>query len=322
MANHPDDGHGGTAQPLPPYRELVDGNAWGVFGDDDQLGTIGLLSPDRVRDSAALVRRGAVFNLDLPLHLPARPFGRLRQPLRQSMFELRGGKGLDERLELYPQFSSQWDGLAHGSYDGQTFYNGIQREEITGGPGSKLGIDVWARHGIVGRGVLLDVADYCERELGTPIDPQSRFLITVDLLERTAASQGVVLRQADILMVRTGVAAHILAQGDEAAEPLPDGFQVPGLEPSQDTIEWIWDMHFAAVTADNMAVEAWPFDSEDAFMHATLLPRLGVALGELFNYEDLAMDCRTDGCFECMFVASPLNVAGGVGSPANALAIK
>lgn len=322
MARHADAERSAHARHLPKYSELTDGNAWGVFGNDDQLGTIGLLGPDQVRESAALVRRGAVFNLDLPLHLPARPFGRLRQPLRQHMFELRGGKGLDERLELYPQFSSQWDGLAHGSFDGQTFYNGVQREEITGGPGSKLGIDVWARHGIVGRGVLLDVAGYCERELGAPIDPQSRFLITVGLLERTAASQGVTLQRADILMVRTGVAAHILAQGDDAAEPLPDGFQVPGLEPSRDTIEWIWDMHFAAITADNMAVEAWPFDSEESFMHATLLPRLGVALGELLNYEDLTVDCRADGRFECMFVASPLNVAGGVGSPANALAIK
>lgn len=322
MASRASDKDSGAPRILPRYQDLADGNAWGVFGVDDQLGTISLLTPERVLAAAALVRRGVVFNLDLPMHMPSRPFGRIRRHPKQSIFELRGGKGLDERLEFYPQFSSQWDGLAHASYDGQTFYNGVRRSEITGGPGSKLGIDAWARHGIVGRGVLLDVARYCERELGTPIDPTSRFLITVDLLERTAASQRVTFQEADILMVRTGVAAHILMQDDTAGEPLPDGFQVPGLESSERTVEWIWDMHFAAITADNMAVEAWPFDSEDNFMHATLLPRLGVALGELFNYEELAADCEADGRYDCMFVASPLNLAGGIGSPANALAIK
>jgi len=308
---------------LPAYHELPDGSADGIFGPGDQLGTINLLTAARVRDASKLIRRGEVFNLDLPLHLPVRPFGAIRRAPEHTIVELRGGKGLDDRLDFYPQFSSQWDGLSHASPDGQNFYNGVRREEITGKEGTKLGIENWAEHGIVGRGVLLDVAYHCAERLGCPIDPTSRFLITVDLLEETAEAQRVQLREGDILMVRTGVAAHLLAQASTVEpEPLGPDFQVPGLEPHERTIAWIWDHHFAAVTADNMAVEAWPFDSEDTFMHAKLLPKLGVALGELFNYEGLVADCRIDGRYDCFFAASPLNLRGGVGSPANAMAIK
>jgi hypothetical protein len=47
-----------------------------------------------------------------------------------------------------------------------------------------------------------------------------------------------------------------------------------------------------------------------------------LVLGELFDFETLADDCANDGVYECLFVAKPLNLRGGVGSPANALAIK
>ena len=47
-----------------------------------------------------------------------------------------------------------------------------------------------------------------------------------------------------------------------------------------------------------------------------------MALGELWQTEDLAADCAADGVYEFLLVCKPLNLVGGVGSPANALAIK
>lgn len=309
---------------LPAYRDLPLGSAWRVFGTEDQLGTLNLLTPERIVAAAQLIRRGIVFNLDLPLHLPARPYGTLRQAPRHTILPIRGDNALDDRIDgLCPHFSSQWDALSHVAHPSEGFYNGVKRAEITGEPGTKLGIEHYAEHGIVGRGVLLDVAGHCKERLGRPIDPTSRFTIGVGLLEETAAAQRTELRPGDILLLRTGVAAHILAQAEEGStDPLEKGFQVPGLEPCPEMVAWLWDHHFAAVAADNMAVEAWPFASEEEFMHSTLIPMLGMALGELLNLEKLAADCRADGRYECFFVASPLNLRGGVGSPANAYALK
>jgi hypothetical protein len=52
------------------------------------------------------------------------------------------------------------------------------------------------------------------------------------------------------------------------------------------------------------------------------IPLLGMALGELWDMEALAEDCLADGVWEFLLVAKPLYVNGGVGTPANALAIK
>jgi hypothetical protein len=45
-------------------------------------------------------------------------------------------------------------------------------------------------------------------------------------------------------------------------------------------------------------------------------------LGELWRLEALAADCEADGVYESLLVSAPLNLRGGAGSPANALALK
>jgi kynurenine formamidase len=103
-------------------------------------------------------------------------------------------------------------------------------------------------------------------------------------------------------------------------------------------IAWLWDSHVAVVASDNMAVEALPPLTSSPFvsaaeaggevgphtglMHRALIPLLGMALGELWSLDALADDCAADGVWEAMVVAAPLRVVGGVGSPANAVAIK
>jgi hypothetical protein len=57
-------------------------------------------------------------------------------------------------------------------------------------------------------------------------------------------------------------------------------------------------------------------------MHTTLIPLLGMPIGELWQLDDLAADCAADERYEFFFTSAPLNVPGGVGSPPNALAIK
>jgi hypothetical protein len=47
-----------------------------------------------------------------------------------------------------------------------------------------------------------------------------------------------------------------------------------------------------------------------------------MALGELWWLADLAADCAADGIYEMFLVSAPMNAPGGIGSPANAVAIK
>jgi hypothetical protein len=48
----------------------------------------------------------------------------------------------------------------------------------------------------------------------------------------------------------------------------------------------------------------------------------GMLIGEIFSFEELAVDCADDGVYEFLFVGPPLPFTGAVGSPLNPLAIK
>src|SRR5438876_8926671 len=98
---------------LPRYRDLpIDpskppGSAWGVFGDDDQVGTINLLTPERVKQAAGFIRNGRVFSLNLPINIPDPPlFGRGKHTHTIKQY---ASFVLDDYLDnFYPQASSQW----------------------------------------------------------------------------------------------------------------------------------------------------------------------------------------------------------------------
>jgi kynurenine formamidase len=49
---------------------------------------------------------------------------------------------------------------------------------------------------------------------------------------------------------------------------------------------------------------------------------LGVTLTEIADLEALAADCAEDGRYEGMYVAAPLKVAKGSGSPVNPVVLK
>ena len=71
----------------------------------------------------------------------------------------------------------------------------------------------------------------------------------------------------------------------------------------------------------------WPADLADGafpfgYLHRVLIGQFGMALGELWWLEDLALSCRRDRRYEMFLTAAPINVPGGIGSPASALAIK
>ncbi|MGH8918362.1 MAG: cyclase family protein, partial [Acidimicrobiales bacterium] len=96
----------------------------------------------------------------------------------------------------------------------------------------------------------------------------------------------------------------------------------PGL--GQDCCEWLRQRDVAAVCSDNWAIEVLPGESPDVVfnVHMILIRDMGMTLGEILDFEELAADCEADGTWEFFFVAPPLKVSRAVGSPINPLAIK
>ncbi|MCP9964858.1 cyclase family protein [Actinomadura madurae] len=177
-------------------------------------------------------------------------------------------------------------------------------------------------------------------ERGTPLDLAGNYMITPEDLDEVAAAQGVEFRPGDVLLLRVGWASYWLDEvGEEDRQAFKKRIRHPGLIQSKEMIAWLWDHRFAMVASDDLGVEAHPVNPDsglvdpdeprpergvvhNGMMHRPLIALLGLFLGELWNLEALAGDCRADRTYEFMLTAKPLNLVGGVGSPPNAMAIK
>jgi hypothetical protein len=298
-------------------------SAWGLFGDEDQIGTLNLLTPERVAAAAKLVRRGEIFALNLELELPNPPLF-FREALRQTI-KRNSPHTCDEIYDNFnTQASTQWDGLTHYGHRRHGFYNGVISTQVTGQEGTRNGIEHWARRGIAGRGVLVDFARWAEQQ-GIAFDPGKRSEITAEQLQEAARAQGITFQTGDILLVRTGWIAWYRALGFRERFLLAHTWphQLCGLRQGEDSLRFLWDNHFAAIASDCPAFEAYPAaDPDVGLMHETIIGLWGMPIGELFNLDALATDCAQDRTYEFLLTSAPLNRLGGVASPPNALAIK
>jgi hypothetical protein len=324
---------------LPSYDELPitpgapPGSSWGVF-DDPRLGCLSLLTPERAAAAARSVERGAVFPLDAELDAIDPPlFGRL--PTRHTVSGVPGESGFhDDVLDGWnTQASSQWDGFRHIRHPRHDYYGGL--------PFAEHGVHVWAERGIVGRGVLADVARWRE-QVGRPLRQDASDPIDPDDVVACLAAQGTTVEEGDVLLVRTGWLGWYRALDGERRAAMATSHANPGLRPGKATARMLWDLHVAAVAADNPPLEVWPpgalltdddraalqADATDpdalsnAFVHGDLLALLGIPIGELWDLDALADDCAADGRYNFLLTSAPLRLVGGVGTPPNALAIK
>ena len=107
-----------------------DGSNWGDFGDDDQVGRLNLLTPERVKRAAQEIHEGISFCLSLPLDYPganrlnpARFPPQLRPTIREGQLTRNFHVGdvvdgamdvsNDDVMIIHSQYSTQWDSLAH-----------------------------------------------------------------------------------------------------------------------------------------------------------------------------------------------------------------
>jgi kynurenine formamidase len=313
----------------PSYSELTGDSrrpahsSWGMFGEADEIGTLNFIGGAQIAAAARLVRQGVVIPLNWDVDKPSPAVLGRRSPQHTVLKEPGGGKD-DYYDSFYPQASSQWDALCHACHPEFGYYNGVPAEETPGFSGHRLGIQAWSRRGIAGRFILLDVARHRERQ-GQPIDAASKEEIGSADLDEVMAAQQVAAEPGDILLLRFGWISWYETLGHDERERLGTGemFPAPGLAASEDVARWLWDHGIAAVAADCPALEAMPFDMSrpDGFLHYRLIPLLGMAIGELFALDALARHCAQTGAYEGLFVAAPIQKVGGVGSPANAVAL-
>ncbi len=294
---------------------LHDRSNWGRWGDDDQVGAINLITPEKRARAAALVRTGASVSLSRPF--PTIPAA--NNPKPASHYIKRGQRGPDAGsavdyygLEYHGLLCTHVDALCH-VWDRRGMWNGRNADDVLTFDGSRWGsIEHWSA-GIITRGVLLDVPAHRGEEYVRYEEP-----VHGSELEDIAKEQGIILEPGDAIAVYSGRdrwdAEHTVWGGEltDAGEP-----RRPGLHAS--CLEFLRD--------NDCAVLAW--DMQDYMPNDWGIPwtvhgaifAYGVAIVDHCELAPLARHCRQEQRHEFMFVLSPLVVPGGTGSPANPLAL-
>ncbi|OBZ85520.1 hypothetical protein A0J61_06436 [Choanephora cucurbitarum] len=313
-----------TYDQLPIDKKYPPKTAWGVWGDDDNYGTLNLLTEERVLSASRSIHRGAIFPLNWKLELPKTPF--FERSAIQHEYKPMALDSLafdDVYRDFNTQSSSQWDGLRHVAHmPSKLFYNGVQPEHVAKGSSiseGRLGIHHAARRGIAGRAVLLDYGRWAEKHRPS-FDPLERIEITVQELDEVAKAQSVMFEEGDILLLRTGwIQAY-----EKNHDKITDLMNPPaaGIKACEDTYRWLWNNHFAAVASDSIAFEAFPVHNWEDSCHSFLLGGIGCFIGEMFDLDKLAQDSADDNNYVSFFTSAPLNKENGVATPPNAICIK
>ena len=218
----------------------------------------------------------------------------------------------DDAVSLPLQCGTQWDALGH-VFNNDKMWNGYDAT-LVGSNGAEKNAIHKMRNKMVGRGILLDIARWAgvdSLDDGTAIDAED--------LDACAKAQGVEIKRGDFVIYRTGHMERCLKNGEWGGYA---GGEAPGV--SFHTCDWMHDMEIAAICADTWGCEVIPNETDDVFQpwHWIVIPQIGITMGEIFYLKDLANDCANDGVYEFMFVAPPLPITRGVGSPINPQAIK
>ena len=293
---------------------------WGRWGPDDQLGTMNLVTPDRVTAAAGLVRSGRRVSMQIPINTvagPDNPNPAIHFVSQGHDIDI-GSSGLRFGLDFlgmacHGDCHSHMDALCHISYKGLT-YNGKPAEEVLTTKGATtLDVASIGEIGVVGRGVLLDLPRFRGVKWLEPGEA-----VTRAELEACEKVEGVHIGEGDIFVYRTGHHRRRLELG--AWDNGPDGEGKAGLH--VDTIPWMHERGIAAFLPDGDG-EAVPSCVEGMTypIHPLQIVAMGMLTADSLQFEDLARACDEEGRFEFMVVGLPLRLPGGTGSPWNPIAI-
>lgn len=333
-----------TRQNIPRLPGAPTDAAW-VWGPDDNLGRLNLLTPSRTAAAAKeCIQTGESARLDLPLNVPAQPaFGRC--VFEHRIKAIHEGVAYDDEYTLNTQSGTQWDGFRHVAHMAtQAFYNGGKAADFRGPKGDdepegkgndnlKNSTHWWSEgRGFSGRAVLLDYRRYAD-SVGVKYDTSSSHAVSLEDLRACGKSQGLDIRPesqggdirpGDIFLIRTGWTEDYYRKTKEenAKFALREGAEqkLVGVQQSEEMIDWLHDCWFAAVGGDQPAFERWP-TPETYLLHEYLLALWGNPIGEMLDLERAAEICARLKRWTFFFTSAPARCEGGVGSHVNGTGI-
>jgi kynurenine formamidase len=288
---------------------MKDLSNWGRWGSDDELGAVNLITAEKRRQAAGLVRVGTSVSLARDVEKEKAPDN--PQPFSHEMIR----SGLDETQFSVDRYSVSYHGYAHTHMDSLChmfhqgkMFNGFAQQQVTPQGAGKLAVLNFKR-GIFTRGILMDMARLKgveSLEPGTPIYPAD--------LEAWEKQAGVKVSSGDVIFIRTGRWALRDAKG-----PWPASQKSAGLHAS--CARWLKQRDVAALGSD-AASDVMPSGVEGVNqpIHQLVLIAMGMPIFDNCDLEALSQEAARQSRWEFLLTAAPLAVGGGTGSPLNPIA--
>jgi kynurenine formamidase len=286
--------------------------AWGAWGERSERGAVNEITPERVVQAIRLVTTGETVSLGHPLNTQERIDNPTPADHHMTLLPEEGSGSLRFAkdyvgLDYHNEGHSHIDAFSHVAYEGHFF--GGEPAGAVNEHGAQVGTIELLRKGLVGRGVLLDIPP----TRGTLWLEPGESVVTEDLWH-AERDQEVQLQAGDVLLVRTG-------HGRRRAElpPWDSTKAKAGLHPN--AVRFLAERRIAALGSDgNNDTAPSVCDGVDFPIHVLALNAMGVYLFDYLQLEDLAAACERAGRWEFLFVAAPLRIRGGTGSPLNPIA--
>jgi kynurenine formamidase len=272
---------------------------WNRWGPNDHLGTVNLITPEKLVAASKLIEKGITISLARETSIAT------DDGVREGSYRMQKGMhgSRDYVGAVWHGFTlTHLDGLSHVFADTATLYNGYSVNTLTEQGSQEVGIQQLAEQGIAGRGVLIDMASFLGEKLtlGYAISPQE--------LDLALNHQGVELQSGDIVFIRNGFG--IENTRDARA----------GLHPS--CLEWARH-HDIAILGSDGDNDAAPmsFDRWSSPFHTVGIPYLGLPLIDNVELDLLSEICLKEARWEFFVVIAPWRLHGVSSSPINPIAI-
>ena len=296
-------------------RAMQELSNWGRWGEDDELGQANFITQEKRIAAARLVREGITVSLahDVVQEDAVDTSAYLNREVI-SVSPTGAADKLEYTGSYHGTIHSHLDSLdCHIMYEGKG-YNGVGYEEVEAADGCPRGSIHAHRNGVITRGVLFDATLLPGRatlegwlEPGTPI--------TYEDLEILEEIQGIRVQPGDVILLHTGRWIRREALG---AWPISDG--VAGYH--ADVAYFLKDRGVAMIGHDMFNdVSPSGVGNISLPLHSLALVSLGVSIFDNLDFTEVAELAKQLGRYEFLFMASPLRIQKGMGSPLNPIAM-
>src|SRR5712691_9601705 len=297
-------------------RAMKELSNWGRWGTDDELGAANLITPAKRKQALALAKEGVPISLahDVPQEKAADAPNILERVL--------GPVSAIGTADQYA-YTGTYHGIVHSHLDAVDChmmvdgkgYNGRAMEDITAAGGCPKGNINALKDGVVTRAILFDATLLPGKataqgwlEPGTAIHRED--LEALEKLEHVKVSAG------DVILLYTGRWKRRAALG---AWPRETGFA--GYH--ADVAYFLKERGVSFIGGDGPN-DVSPTGLPQAVglgLHQLALVAMGVSIFDNLDFERLAEQAKRMNRYEFLFMAAPLRIEKGMGSPLNPLAV-